>query len=270
MKAQKIGLWGAERIKAARAFHPFASYFVELQGRTLYLTKRQYARLKPVFEIYERHLAESTSQLAALDGFYEACDSERERAIDGWYEGQKENAALRDKIAELDGHNRILRSDNLRLMSNEGGLKKELSRARQQADESDIIASQNGNNPFYFMKEMGPQERRGAAKFLKSCIPKSRKKAARIVGIGHDYPSDFRKKLEALQPQRYIVRVHWVQRPPAAVKNGKVTCVQEGEHYTIVVPYFSDSFGADIKAETIARTPMEAEYLKHCIQELLQ
>lgn len=279
METKKIGLWGADRLEAIKAGRLLARYSVTLQGASFYLTARQYARAQPILYALQRELNRASTKLFRLRRRYEACDAERERAIDGWYEEQKENTELRGRLKELDDHNKVLIKDNFRLMDheeqlrrNEEHLRSELSRAKRQADEA-AVASQNDDDPFNSLK-LTVQERKYAAEFLKAFIPPKRTAPAKIYSRyrhtgHHSQPRRLDRLQEKLQSSDFVVGVHCHSNPPAQTKKGEIEIHQENGRFYLSIQYFDGSFGATVRADITAETEEHAKYTRHQISCLL-
>src|SRR3989344_3595339 len=238
--------------KAALRGHPFSPWEVLTKDGIIYLTEPQYdfmsrerARYASALKSARRHCLSLHEEYDSLFGLSERIDVERAHAISDLEETRHALRAQERLNTALEGQNK--------------GLRIELSRVYQRITGMELQSS--GTNGYAPIQNMNRHEKGALPGFLKSATPKRRKSPAKIFGGHHNTPSEFRRQLESLRTIEYASRVHWVKRPPEAVRNKQAQIILEGNRYLVVLPYFDgNSFGADIKIETTAETPLEAEW----------
>ena len=254
--------------KAALRGHPFSPWEVRTRDGTNYFTKARYEslvmersryasaintarrRFRNILEYERQQNASLHEQYASLFELSERIDDERMQAINDIQETGLAFCDMERANISLDRENKCARS--------------ELSRAADRITTLEVQASgYREPNGYSAIKNMSPHEKAALPGFLKSVMPRKRNARAKVFGGHHKTPYEFRKQLEALSGVEYASRVHWVKRPPEAVRNKHPQIVLEEGRYVIVLPYFDgNSFGADIKVETSAETALQAEWIK--------
>lgn len=252
-------------IKAVLKGHPIRRWYVETSDGHIYLNKVQWNMFQQYIDETEERRKIQERQHEHLLARFNETDRERERAIDGWYEDSTQLKKLQDDYAHQESCVRTLTADG-------ANLRRQLSNARQRTSELEIDISNMGglNRTLGFLKQITPQEQKYVAAYLASVLPKKREGPIKTNENPHDHhkrPRDFDKLRERLNIP-YVREIIWHMQP--CKKTRVVGLETENNSYYVNVVYTDgNSFGARIRLGTTAETQQQAEFVKSCIEQLI-